>query len=177
MQETSRTQCGWAYPKGPTVGRCNMMRTTPVVRQGPNWRDGDINSPSKDLTNCCSCLKEMQRLKWSRDWRNGIPDTSLTLDPTHGWASNPDIITDGMLYLQSGAWHGCPLRSSTSNWPRQMQTLTVNHWTEVGSSYSRIRGRIEGAEGDGNPIGTPTVSTKLYHWELPETKQPTKEHT
>ena len=38
-------------------------------------------------------------------------------------------------------------------------------------------GEIEGAEGDGNPIGRPTVSTNLNPWELPETKPPTKEHT
>jgi hypothetical protein len=38
-------------------------------------------------------------------------------------------------------------------------------------------GEIEGAEGDGNPIGRPTVSTKLYPWETRETKIATKEHT
>ena len=40
-----------------------------------------------------------------------------------------------------------------------------------------VRGKIEGAEGDGNPIGRPTVSTNLDPWELPETEPPTKEHT
>ena len=43
---------------------------------------------------------------------------------------------------------------------------TANHWTEVGASYGRVRGRIEGTEGDGNPIGRPTVSTNLDPWEL-----------
>ena len=45
-----------------------------------------------------------------------------------------------------------------------------------GDHYSRVRGRTEGAEGDGNPIGRPTVSTNLEPWELPETEPPTKEH-
>jgi hypothetical protein len=34
-----------------------------------------------------------------------------------------------------------------------MQILTANHWTEVRDLYGRVRGRIKGAEGDGNPIG------------------------
>jgi hypothetical protein len=42
-----------------------------------------------------------------------------------------------------------------------MQILTANHWTEVSVLYGRVRRRIEGAEGDGNPIGRPTVSTNL----------------
>ena len=59
---------------------------------------------------------------------------------------------------------------------RQMQILTTKHWTEVGNPNGRVRGRIEGAEGDGNPIGRPTVSTNLDLWELSETEPPTKEH-
>ena len=31
------------------------------------------------------------------------------------WAPIPDIITDAMLCLQTGAWHGCPVRGSTSS--------------------------------------------------------------
>ena len=57
-----------------------------------------------------------------------------------------------------------------------MKILTVKHWAEVGGSYGRIRRRIEGLLGDGNPIGRPTVSTNLDPWELPETEPPTKEH-
>jgi hypothetical protein len=34
-----------------------------------------------------------------------------------------------------------------------MQIVTSNHWTEVKDSYRGIRGRIEGAEGEGDPIG------------------------
>jgi hypothetical protein len=56
-------------------------------------------------------------------------------------------------------------------------TPTDKYWTMVGNRYGRVRGRIEGAEGFGNPRGTPTVSTNLNPWELPESKLPTKENT
>jgi hypothetical protein len=39
-----------------------------------------------------------------------------------------------------------------------------------------LGGKIEGTEGDGNPIGRPTVSTILDSSELPETKPTTEEH-
>jgi hypothetical protein len=58
-----------------------------------------------------------------------------------------------------------------------MQILTAIHWTEVGEPYGRVRGRIEGAEGDGNPIGRKTSSTNPEPSELPETKPPTRKHT
>ena len=58
---------------------------------------------------------------------------------------------------------------------RQMQILIAKHWTKVRDSYRQVRGRIEGTEGDDNPIGRPTVSANLNLWELPETKPPTKE--
>ena len=53
---------------------------------------------------------------------------------------------------------------------------TAKHWPEVGDPYGRVRGRIEGAEGDFNPIGRPRVSTNLVPWELPVTKLSIKEH-
>jgi hypothetical protein len=47
---------------------------------------------------------------------------------------------------------------------------------EVGNSYGRIRGRSEGTEADGNPVGRTTVLTNLDLWELSEANPPTKEH-
>ena len=61
-----------------------------------------------------------------------------------------------------------------------MQILTAKHWSEVrgsGDPYGRVRGRIEEAEGDANPIGRTTVSANLNPWELPKSEPPTKEHT
>ena len=58
-----------------------------------------------------------------------------------------------------------------------MQILTARLWTELGDRYGRVRGRIEGAEGDGNPIGRPTVSSNLDPWSSQRNKLPTKEHS
>jgi hypothetical protein len=33
-----------------------------------------------------------------------------------------------------------------------------NHWTEIRNPYGRVRGRIEGAKGGGNPIGRTSVN-------------------
>jgi hypothetical protein len=38
-----------------------------------------------------------------------------------------------------------------------MQILKTNLWTDVRNPY----GRVEGAEGDGNTIGRPTLLTNL----------------
>jgi hypothetical protein len=40
-----------------------------------------------------------------------------------------------------------------------MKTPPVKLWIEVVEPYGRVRGRIDGTEGDGNPIGRPTEST------------------
>jgi hypothetical protein len=53
---------------------------------------------------------------------------------------------------------------------------TAKHWMEVRDLYGRDGGRTEGAEGNGGPMGRPTVSTNLDPWKLPENKPPTKEH-
>jgi len=42
----------------------------------------------------------------------------------------------------------------------QMLPFTPGPRSQSSSAYGRIRGRIEGAEGDGNSIGRPTVSTR-----------------
>jgi hypothetical protein len=37
---------------------------------------------------------------------------------------------------------------------------TAKHRMEVRDPYGRVRGRIEGTEGDGNPTGRTTISTR-----------------
>jgi hypothetical protein len=71
-----------------------------------------------------------------------------------------------------GLWGALP-----NSWQRQMQIPTDKHWTEVRDSFERVRGKIEGSQGDGNPTGRPTVSPYLDLWELPGTEPPTKWHT
>ena len=41
---------------------------------------------------------------------------------------------------------------------REMQMLTSNHKNKVGDPYGRIRRRIEGDEGDGNPTGRSSLN-------------------
>jgi len=54
-----------------------------------------------------------------------------------------------------------------------MQILTANH--RLRDPYGRrVRGRIEVAQGDDNPIGRPTMSANLVPSELSETKPQTK---
>jgi hypothetical protein len=48
---------------------------------------------------------------------------------------------------------------------------------ELGNSYRKVGGRIEGPEGDETSTGRPTEPTNLDPWHLLDTKQPTKEHT
>jgi hypothetical protein len=55
-----------------------------------------------------------------------------------------------------------------------MQILITNLWTEVGDPCGKIRGRIEGAEGEGDPIRRPAVSTNPDLWHIPEFELPTR---
>jgi hypothetical protein len=43
-----------------------------------------------------------------------------------------------------------------------MQILRANYCTEVRDPYGRVMRRIEGGEGDGNPIGRTTISTLSF---------------
>jgi hypothetical protein len=49
-----------------------------------------------------------------------------------------------------------------------------NHWSEAGDPYCLIRGRIEEAIGEENPIGRIAVSTNWDLRELSETELPTR---
>jgi hypothetical protein len=112
------------------------------------------------------------------NWGKGNPMTGPTWDLAHGgqvWgAPRPDTTTDAMLCLQTGAWHGSPLRDPSSSWLRQTQILKSNHWTEVRNPYGWIRGRIKGAVGEGNPIGRPAASTDPDSREFSDTEPPTR---
>lgn len=80
---------------------------------------------------------------------------SPTWYSSHVQSPNPNTIADAMLYLQTGAWHGFPLRGSTSTGLRQI--LTVNYWTKPRDPYRSFRGRTEVSEADCNPIGRTIV--------------------
>ena len=99
--------------------------------------------------------------------------TCPTWDPSHGWTPIPDTIIQAMMCLQTGA-------KLSSERPYQQltesDTDTVIHWMEVGDLYGRVRGKIEGTEGDSNAIRRTTISTNLNQWEAPESEPPIKEH-
>jgi hypothetical protein len=61
--------------------------------------------------------------------------------------ANWDPITDAMVCLQTGIYHGCPLKSPTSSWfkcrylyPTNWQTL-VNPVFELGERWKKLRRR------------------------------------
>jgi hypothetical protein len=53
------------------VGIWILKRPPPAVRQDPQWRDGDINPPTKLLIQNFPSLKEIEGQKGSRDVMNG----------------------------------------------------------------------------------------------------------
>ena len=81
--------------------------------------------------------------------------TGPTWDPSHGQAPNLDNIADAPLCLTAELTSKRFYQQLTE----KMQILTANHWTEIGDPNERVRGRTEGAEGGGNPIGRTTATT------------------
>jgi hypothetical protein len=55
-----------------------------------------------------------------------------------------------LLCLQTGVWHGCPLRGSTQELT-QIQTPTAHQWMKLRDSYGSIGERIMASK----EIGTP----------------------
>jgi hypothetical protein len=66
--------------------------------------------------------------------------------------------------------------SSARAWPIQMKMLTVNHWTEHGDPKGRVRGRVEGAEGNCNPIGRTIPTNKTCQSFQGQKHQPKNTH-
>jgi hypothetical protein len=95
-----------------TVGLWNLKRLPPVARQDLQWRDGDINPTTILLIPNLSCLKEMQGQRWDEVWSKGQPIMCSAWNPSYGQTPVPDIFDDTLLYLQTGAFHNCSLRSS-----------------------------------------------------------------
>ena len=56
-----------------------------------------------------------------------------------------------------------------------MQIPTAKYWMNIGDSYGRVSGRVEGPEDDRNSTAKPIESNNLDSWQLSETEPPTKE--
>ena len=85
----------------------------------------------------------MQGQKQSRGRRKGHPENSLSWDPSHGLAPNPEITTD-----VTGAQK---LTETDAD--------TANNWNDVSDPTGSVREKNKRAEEDGNSIGRPTVLT------------------
>ena len=73
-------------------------------KRGPKVEDRVINPQSKFLTQSSSCLK------YCRD-KNGKETKGKVNQRT---TPRPDTITDTVMCLKTGVWHGCPLRGPNS---------------------------------------------------------------
>jgi hypothetical protein len=100
--------------------------------------------------------KNYRNKKWRRTWGKGGPVTGPNLDPAQGEALRPDTITDAMVCLKTGA-------IMTAQQAAERVRCRYLHpiWTEAGGPCGWIRGKLEEAEEEGDPIGTPAVSTNL----------------
>jgi hypothetical protein len=58
-----------------------------------------------------------------------------------------------------------------------MQIFAPKQWTEAAYSCGWIRGKLEEAEEEGDPVGGPAVSINLDPWDLSDTGTPTRQHT
>lgn len=67
------------------------------------------------------------------------PMTSPTCDPSHGGALRPDTITDadtiadGVMCLQTGVWHGCPMRG-----PNRLLHSSTPKYRNILGSWQRV---------------------------------------
>jgi hypothetical protein len=91
----------------------------------------------------------------------------------HIWGS--ETLTDTVVYLLIGSWHGSPLRGPTRRLKSQMQIPVPNQWTgektetpviELWKNWNKLR-RSSG------PMGRSESSTDLDHRDLSTTEAPT----
>ena len=73
-----------------------------------------------------------------RGWLN---NSSTNLRPI-SWAPVPEITNDTLLYLQKGAWHNFPLRSSTQQLIEADAETHSQTLIKLGHSYGKIGGRF-----------------------------------
>jgi hypothetical protein len=98
-----------------------MKWPSPVARWGFQWRKEDINPLLKSSAQNMSCLKDMQRLRWSRNWGNSLPITGPTWDPFHVREPTLGVIND-LCYAG-----------------RQEPSVTVSWEASSGSRWNRCR--------------------------------------
>ena len=99
---------GMTLAEMPKSGKVEPEQTTTSRETHLQVETGGPPPIFKIFKQNCFCLKEIQGKKWNRNGKKkGHPVTSLTQNPA-------TIITDDILCLEKGAWHGCPLSGSTN---------------------------------------------------------------
>ena len=79
-----------------------------------------------------------------------------------------DTVTDAMVWLQTGAYPGGPVKSPVSSLNSQMHTIPPKQWTEACDPCDWIRENLEGEEGDS--IGRPAVWTNMDPLDISDTE-------
>lgn len=80
-----------------------------------------------------------------------------------------DTVTDAMVWLQTGAYPGGPVKSPVSSLNSQMHISPPNQWTETGDPCDWIRKILEEGE-EGDSIGRPAVWTNMEPLDLSDTE-------
>ena len=80
-----------------------------------------------------------------------------------------DTVTDAMVWLQTGAYPGGPVKSPVSSLNSQMHISPPNQWTETGDPCDWIREILEEGE-EGDSIGRPAVWTNMEPIDLSDTE-------
>jgi hypothetical protein len=121
--------------------------------------------------------KRIAGCNWREAWGKEGPMRGPKWDPIQGEDPRPDSITEAMEGSQKGTYLDRPPKDPTSSWKSQMQVFVRNQWTEADDPCGWIRGKVEEAEAEGNPVTAPAVSINLDPQYLSNTWLPTRQHT
>jgi hypothetical protein len=147
-------------------------------RQGPQWRDGITNLTSNFLIQNCSCLKQVQGKNEAEIEGKAIQGLAqLGIHPMGDHQALTLSLMPCCAYIQEPSmaflWETLP----RADWDRCRYLQIYSQVLDLRIPMARVRGRTEGAEGDGNSIGRPTVSTNSNPWELQRlSHQPRSKH-
>jgi hypothetical protein len=109
----------------------------------------------KSLIQNCSFLKETLGQKMEQRLQIVHPETAPPWDSSYPQTPNPTLL----LIPTSACWQELSI-AVLWEYLNKTDADASNHWTEPSDSYGRVKGRTEVAEGDCNPIGRTTISTK-----------------
>jgi hypothetical protein len=93
-----------------------LIESTSRRKTGHHVEDGvAILDSKKPLTWNCFSLKNYRDKNEKETEEKNSPVTGPIWEPSQEEAPRPDTITDALVYVQTGAQRGCPLRVPTSS--------------------------------------------------------------